>query len=48
MRGYIMGRMYKLGEHVHLIYRKNKILLNIGSSAIPLANAHGSENFGSF
>jgi hypothetical protein len=25
-----------------------KILLYIGSSAIPLANARGSENFGSF
>jgi hypothetical protein len=30
------------------MYRKNKILLYIGSSAIPLANARGSENFGSF
>jgi len=30
------------------IYRKNKILLYIGSSAMPLANARGSENFGSF
>jgi len=31
-----------------LMYRKNKIVLYIGSSAIPLANARGSENFGSF
>jgi hypothetical protein len=30
------------------MYRKNKILLYIGSSAIPLANARGSENIGSF
>jgi hypothetical protein len=30
------------------MYRKNKILLYIGSSTIPLANARGSENFGSF
>jgi hypothetical protein len=30
------------------MYRKNKMLLYIGLSAIPLANARGSENFGSF
>ena len=30
------------------MYRKNKILLYIDSSSIPLANARGSENFGSF
>jgi hypothetical protein len=30
------------------MYRKNKILLYIGSSEIPLANARGSEKFGSF
>jgi hypothetical protein len=30
------------------MYRKNKILLYIGSNAIPLAKARGSENFGSF
>jgi hypothetical protein len=27
------------------IYRKNKILIYIGSSAMPLANARGSEIF---
>jgi len=30
------------------MYRKNKIQLYIGSSAIPLAKARGSEKFGSF
>jgi hypothetical protein len=30
------------------MYRKNKMLLYIGLSAIPLANVRGSENFGSF
>jgi hypothetical protein len=29
------------------MYRKNKILFYIGSSAMPLANARGSENIGS-
>jgi len=43
--------MYKFAGFAFILmymYRKNKILLYIGSSAIPLANARGSENFGSF
>jgi len=38
--------MYKLGEHVHVSEKQNPALY--GSSSIPLANARGSENFGSF